>query len=106
MIKPQIVTSRALVPFNIDECTTIDQAAGIAGKTPRTMRRWCIEQGIGRRIGGHWAVSRVALQMYLDGNEDALAAYHDGARAQYGPVADYYRRLGLGVGVTPQEWYV
>jgi hypothetical protein len=25
-----------------------------------------------------------------------LSAYHDGARAQYEPVARYYRRLGLG----------
>src|ERR1700682_2051299 len=92
----EIVTSRALIPFDVEESTTIQQAAGIAGKTPRTMRRWGVGFGIGPRIGGHWAVSRVALATYLDGNKDALAAYHDGARGHCEPVAEYYRRLGLG----------
>jgi hypothetical protein len=99
----EIVTSRALIPFDVEESTTIQQAAGIAGKTPRTMRRWCVEFGIGRRIGGHWAVSRVALAMYLDGNKDALAAYHDGARGHCELVAEYYRRLGLGDLLTGPE---
>ena len=87
---------RTLVPFDKREAVSLPIAAEIASKSERTVRNWCVEFGIGRRIGGHWAVSRVALAMHLDGNEDALAAYHDGARGQYGPVAEYYRRLGLG----------
>jgi hypothetical protein len=87
---------RILIPFDKREAVSLSIAAEIARKCERTMRNWCVEHDLGRRIGGHWAVSRVALAMYLDGDEDALAAYHDGARAQYGPVAEYYRRLGLG----------
>ena len=86
-----------LIPFAVEECLTIGQAATIAGKSERTLRNWCVEHGIGRRVaGGAWAVSRVALQMVLEDDLDGLSAYHDGARAQYEPVARYYRRLGLG----------
>jgi hypothetical protein len=87
---------RVLIPFDKREAISLPIAATTASKSERTVRNWCVQFAVGRRIGGHWAVSRVALAMYLEGNEDALAAYHDGARAEYGPVADYYRRLGLG----------
>jgi hypothetical protein len=90
-------TSATLVPFSTEECISIKEAAAIAGKTERTIRNWCVQHGIGRRVaGGAWAVSQVALAMLLEGDVDALAAYHGGARAQYEPVARYYRRVGLG----------
>jgi hypothetical protein len=90
------VATRALIPFNVEESVTIEQAASTSGKTPRTMRRWCIEHGIGRRIGGTWRVSKVALAMLLEGDHEALAAYRDdGVRAQFEPVARYFRRAGL-----------
>ena len=86
-----------LVPFDNREAVTLPTAAKIAGKSERTVRNWCVAFGVGRRIGGHWAVSRVALQMHLDGNKDALAAYRDdGARGHHELVAEYYRHLGLG----------
>jgi hypothetical protein len=87
---------RILIPLDKREAVSLSIAAEIARKCERTMRNWCVEHGLGRKIGGHWAVSRVALAMYLDGDDDALAAYHDGARARYEPVAQYYRRFGLG----------
>ena len=87
---------RTLVPFDKREAVSLPIAAEIARKSERTMRNWCVEPGLGGRIGGHWAVSRSALAMYLDGNQDALAAYHDGARGHCELVAKYYRRLGLG----------
>src|SRR5712691_7417990 len=60
------------------------------------MRRWCQEQGIGRRIGGTWRVSKVALTMLLEGDNEALQAYRDlGVRAQFEPVAGYFCRAGL-----------
>jgi hypothetical protein len=53
----------------------VGEAATIAGKSERTLRNWCVEHGIGRRIaGGAWAVSRVALQMVLEGDLDGLSA--------------------------------
>jgi hypothetical protein len=95
-----------LIPFAVVECLSIGEAAAIAGKSERTLRNWCVEHGIGRSVaGGAWAVSRVALQMVLEGDLDGLSAYHDGARAQYEPVARYYRRLGLGdLSEAPRVW--
>jgi hypothetical protein len=71
-----------LVPFVRAECISVGEAAAIAGKSDRTIRNWCIEHGVGRRVaGGAWAVSKVALAMLLDDDIEALAAYRDrGAR--------------------------
>ena len=67
-----------LVPFNAAEGMTLKQAAAVAGKSERTVRDWCAEHGIGRRVaGGTWVVSKVALAMLLDGDLDALASYRD-----------------------------
>jgi hypothetical protein len=69
---------KILDPFDKRECISL-KAAGIAGKTESTMRAWVEEHGLGRRIGGGtWFVSRVALAMFLDGDERALRAYHAG----------------------------
>ena len=75
---------------------TLRDAAKLAGKSEGTVRTWCQQHDIGRRVaGGPWCVSTVALAMLLDGNADALAAYLAGDR--HGPlVASYYERLGLG----------
>ena len=87
---------RILKPFDAREAVPLPIAAAkIARKSERTLRNWCVEHGLGRRIGGRWSVSRVALAMYLDGNESALAEYHCGARAHSETVAVYYRRLGF-----------
>ncbi len=86
-----------LVPFADEERISIGEAAAIAGKSERTLRNWCVDHGVGRRVaGGVWAVSKVALAMLLDGDLEALAAYRDrGARASSEPVARYYRRCDL-----------
>lgn len=88
---------RTLDPFAVEERISVGEAAAIAGKSERTMRAWCVEHGIGRRVaGGTWAVSKVALAMLLDGDLEALAAYRDrGARRSSEPVARYYRRCDL-----------
>jgi helix-turn-helix protein len=85
-----------LVPYAKEERISVKEAATIAGKSERTLRNWCVERGIGRRVGGIWAVSKVALVMWLDGDLAALAAYRDrGARASSETVARYYRRCEL-----------
>ena len=73
------------------------EAAKKAGKSESTARAWCLSHGIARRVvDGHWQVSRVALQMLLDGNKEALRAYHKGDRAS--PlVARYFDRFGLTI---------
>jgi hypothetical protein len=60
----------------------LKQAAGIAGKSESTLRGWYAQHGFGRRVdGGAWLVSKVALAMFLDGEEKALRAYHAGDHA-------------------------
>jgi hypothetical protein len=87
---------RTLVPFAKEERISVKEAAAVAGRSERTVRNWCVERGIGRRVGGIWAVSKVALVMWLDGDLAALAAYRDqGARGSSEPVASYYRRCML-----------
>ena len=86
----------ALVPFDVRERVSLAEAAAIAGKSESTIRTWCIERGIGRRVGnGTWAVSCVALQMFLNGDLQALRAYLSGDRKGEA-VRSYFIDLGLG----------
>jgi hypothetical protein len=82
-----------LVPYDRREAITLHIAAKIAGKCEATVTRWCAIYNIGRRISnGPWQVSRVALQMLLDGAEDELREYLRGDRS--GPlVAPYFANL-------------
>ncbi len=83
---------KILSPFNKRECINLKEAADIAGKSESTLRGWCEAYGLGRRVGGGpWAVSRVALAMFLDGDVKALAAYHAGDRSS-GLVKSYFDR--------------
>lgn len=95
-----------LVPFNVAEGISMAEAAAMAGKSQRTIRNWCIEHGIGRRVvDGTWVISRVALQMLLDGDHNSLVAYRDhGVRAAYEPVARYYERADLGYLLSLREF--
>jgi hypothetical protein len=87
-----------LVPFHAAEGLSMKDAALIAGKSERTIRTWCTQYGIGRRVGGGvWIISKVALEMLLDGDFDSLVSYRDhGVRASYQPVAQYFHRSELG----------
>jgi hypothetical protein len=84
-----------LVPFDKREGLSLSAAAKVAGKSEGTLRSWAKKYCLGRRVGeGSWVISKVALQMRLDGNAAALRAYHAGDR-QSPTVKCYYHRLGL-----------
>jgi hypothetical protein len=84
-----------LIPYDKREGIPLNVAAERAGKSPGTIRNWCIEHGIGRRVGGgQWIVSKVALAMFLDGDDEALCLYRAGDRSEQCVVA-YFRREGL-----------
>jgi hypothetical protein len=85
---------QVLRPFHRSEVLSIGEAALTAGRSPRTVREWCLLHDIGRRVGGRWAVSKVALAMWLDGNKDALAAYLAGDRNSP-EIAEYFQRCGV-----------
>jgi hypothetical protein len=50
-----------LIPFDIREAISVAQAAALAGRTPMTIRSWVSLHDLGRRVGGRWLVSRIAL---------------------------------------------
>lgn len=85
-----------LTPYNPDEGLSLQQAAVRARKSPGTIRNWCESEGIGRRVGGVWCVSKVALEMYLDGEAAALDRYLAGDR-DTSDVVRYFKRFGLPV---------
>jgi hypothetical protein len=85
---------KILIPYDPREAITLKQAAARAGRSDRTLAAWCEGYGLGRKIGGRYIVSRVALEMHLDGNTRALERYHDGER-EHPTVAEYRARLGL-----------
>ncbi|MCJ2035757.1 hypothetical protein MKK54_16225 [Methylobacterium sp. J-068] len=89
------MANRCLIPFDRREGLSLSQAAKVAGKSVDTVRLWCLNHNIGRRVGGgSWVVSRVALTMFLDDDSRALKAYLAGSRSQV-DVATYFQRLGL-----------
>jgi hypothetical protein len=87
--------SRCLIPFDRREGMTTAEAAEQANRTERTIRMWCRDHDIGRRVaGGPWLVSRVALAMYLNGDTAALSAYLAGDRRS-SRVWPYFAAEGL-----------
>ena len=85
---------QVLRPFHRGEVLSIAEAALLAGKSVRTIRDWCLLHDLGRRIGGQWAVSKVTLAMWLDGNKAALAAYLAGDRGSP-TVTAYFERCDV-----------
>lgn len=87
--------AQVLIPYDRREAITLRQAAFIAGRSESTLRSWCQNHCIGRRVaGGPWMVSRPALQMFLDDDSHALRAYLAGDRESE-LVMSYFRRAGL-----------
>jgi hypothetical protein len=97
--EPQVCLT--LIPYDKREGLTIKEAADIAGKSPRTINNLCHRHGIGRRVaGGTFVVSKVALAMFLDGDNIALAAYQAGDRTS--PlVVSYFERFGIVISQKP-----
>lgn len=81
-----------LRPYSAEECITTHEAARRARRSVRTIRRWVATYLIGRPIGGSQiGVSIVALEMVLNGDGEALAAYLAGDRTSR-IVVDYFER--------------
>ena len=84
-----------LSPYDKREAMSVRAAAEKAGRSVSTLHNWCERHCIARKIaGGNWEVSRIALQMLLDGDLEALAAYSAGDRASP-HVAAYFKQFGL-----------
>jgi len=64
------------------------------------MREWCARHQIGRMIGGRWAISQVALDMLLEGDNDSLEADLSGDRSSE-RVRSYYMRRSISLQSVP-----
>lgn len=85
---------RILSPYDPREAITVREAADTAGRSVGTIRNWCEQFGIGRKLGAVFVVSRVALRMHLDGDVAALALYHSGER-ELETVQRYFATCGI-----------
>ncbi len=83
-----------LKPVLKAEALTLEEAAEEAGVARSTMRAWSTKHRIGRMIASRYMVSRVALAMFLDGDDHALSAYLSGDRSS-DVVASYYSRFDI-----------
>lgn len=87
---------RTLEPFIPQEALTSARAAARADVTQRTIINWSEAYGLGRMIAGRWRISRVALEMFLEGNQMALACYLTGDRED--PiVVGYFAKLNVPI---------
>jgi hypothetical protein len=93
MRPPEPQSRLVLIPYDPREGISLNEATALTGKKVGTIRNWCVQHHLGRRVGGGtWVVSKVALAMFLDGDMKALQAYHAGDRSSE-LVASYFRRL-------------
>ena len=84
---------KVLTPFDPSETIGVQRAAFRAGNVrTETIRQWCVIHGLGRKVGGRYQVSHPALLMFLEGDGDALAAYHRGERLNSDRVRPYFER--------------
>jgi hypothetical protein len=96
MRAPEPQSRLVLIPYDPREGISLSEATALTGKKVGTIRNWCVQHHLGRRVGGGtWVVSKVALAMFLDGDVKALQAYHGGERTDPCVIA-YFERLGLG----------
>lgn len=87
---------RVLLPFDPDEVISLPAAAARMGKSEATARCWGIKHALARKLDTQWAFSVVAVEMFVEGNTDALELYHAGDLTHPSVVA-YYRRFNLAV---------
>ena len=93
MRPPEPQSRLVLIPYDPREGISLSEATALTGKKVGTIRNWCVQHHLGRRVGGGtWVVSKVALAMFLDGDAKALRAYHTGDRSSE-LVASYFQRL-------------
>ena len=93
-MNPPADRPQVLIPFDLAEALTIQQAANVAGRSVVTLRTWAALHDLGRPVAARWMISRVALAMFLDGDREALRAYLAGDRSS-ALVIGYFQRFAL-----------
>jgi hypothetical protein len=88
------LTAASSCPLQSQRGANIAAGGGPRQKIARHDPQLVESEGLGRRLGGKWCVSKVALEMYLDGKADALERYLQGDRLTP-DVVSYFKRFGL-----------
>jgi hypothetical protein len=82
-----------LIPYDAREALTLQEAAEMARRSKSTVRNWCRDYRIGRRlVGGNLAISKIAMQMLMDNDIKRLELYFRNGRHA---VAEYFERYSL-----------
>lgn len=86
------------VAFPRGTTVTVAQAASYADVSRQTIRRWCVEHGIGVQIGdnGTWRVSAPALSALLSTDRPALDAILAGRFSDPAAQAHMAARFDIG----------
>ena len=87
-----------LVPFRLDLVMSLADASERSGRAINTVRTWCAQHHLGRKVGGTWHIDAIAFELYVDGRFDALERYLNGDRA-HPEIVDAF--TSLGVPLTP-----
>lgn len=90
------IARRLPVLMRRDEIITLKRAAHHAGRSAKTIRRWCQEHGIARQSSSSapLEISLLALEMLLHGDLEALEMLRAGQRSA-AEVRRYVDHLGL-----------
>src|ERR1700682_2411134 len=59
---PEETPFKVLTPYDPREGIGLKEAAARAGKSETTLRNWCVQHGLGRRVGGGVWVANKALR--------------------------------------------
>ena len=90
MLKP----TGPLSPFRRDLVMTLSDASEHSGRSISTIRAWCAQHHIGRKVGGAWLVDAVAFDLFIQGRLNALARYLSGDR-KHPEIVEAFERLNL-----------
>ncbi len=94
-------TFRGLLnPYIAEEAMLIGEAGGRTGWSEATLRDRAVRFGLGRKIGTRWTFSRVAIELFLNGQDEALNHYLAGDRS-HPEVVETYRRLNVPLEPPP-----
>ncbi|MER2266692.1 hypothetical protein [Methylobacterium oxalidis] len=74
------VAPAILRPYDPNNAIGIGAARQISGEQRLRLIALAQRYNLGRKIGARWTFSRVALQAFLDGDDEALSAYLAGDR--------------------------
>lgn len=97
MTRGTIGNRKLCVPMLPSETIRIETAKLMAGKSDRTIRKWCETDGIGRQSsrgrGAHLQISAPALLMRAEGESEILERLRNGEREH--PHVQHYLRKAV-----------